>query len=120
MITRLTPILPVVDVRDELGFYLQLGFEQHIDPAEIYPIDDFAAVAAGDAVLFGLARHDSAADLPPAGLAWQFETSDIEHLDQRASSAGLNVTEPVTLQSWGRQTMTITSPSGYAVTFEQA
>ena len=46
MFTRLTPILPVGDVREELTFYQQLGFEQHTDPDETYPVEEFVAIAS--------------------------------------------------------------------------
>ena len=55
MFTWLTPILPVGDVREELAFCQQLGFEQHTDPDESYPVEDFVVVAHGDSILFGAA-----------------------------------------------------------------
>lgn len=120
MFTRLTPILPVSSVREELTFYEQLGFEQHTDPAEAYPIEEFAAVACGDGILFGLAIVEDPSAVPPAGLDWQFETTDLESVSRAATRLGLEVTRPITVQPWGRKMMTIRSPSGYSVNFEQA
>ena len=119
MFTRLTPILPVSSVREELTFYELLGFEHHTDPGEDYPIEEFAAVAHGDAILFGLAREDAVA-VPPVGLAWQFETTDLEAVSRAATEAGLEITLPVTVQAWGRAMMTIRSPNGYSVNVEEA
>lgn len=119
MFTRLTPILPVTDVRDELTFYECLGFEQYVDPVEVYSIEEFAAVTSSNGILFGLAKHEDVSDVPPTGLVWQFETSDIDQLSQVASSAGVDISVPVKLQPWGRKTMTIISPSGYVITFEE-
>jgi predicted enzyme related to lactoylglutathione lyase len=118
--TRLTPILPVNSVREELTFYEQLGFERHTDPAETYPIEEFTAVACGDGILFGLACAKDPAAVPPVELDWQFETTDLESVSRAAREWGLEVTLPMTVQPWGRKMLTIRSPSGYSVTFEQA
>lgn len=59
VITRMTPILPVTDVRGELAFYERLGFSQYVDPDESYPAEESAAVSHGDSILFGLARRRS-------------------------------------------------------------
>ena len=120
MVTRLTPILPVGDVRAELTFYQQLGFEQHTDPDETYPVEEFVAIAHGDGILFGLAASNDPGSVPPVGLEWQFETTDLASVSHAATAAGLEVTLPVTVQPWGRKMMTVRSPSGYAVTFEEA
>lgn len=119
MFTRLTPILPVLDVAAELEFYLQLGFTRHVDPDETYPVEAFAAVACGGSILFGLARHDDSSVVPAPGLDWQLETADIDAVHRTAEAAGLQIASPVAVQSWGRRAMTITSPSGYAVVVEQ-
>lgn len=120
MFTRLTPILPVSSVREELAFYEQLGFELHTDPAEAYPIEEFAAVAHGDDILFGLASNKDPSAVPPVGLEWQFETTDLDSVSNAATRAGLEITLPITVQPWGRKMMTIRSPNGYSVNFEQA
>ena len=120
MFTRVTPILPVSDVRGELAFYQQLGFKQHTDPDETYPVEEFVAIAHGDGILFGLAASEDPASVPPVGLEWQFETTDLESVSRAAAAAGLEVTVPITVQSWGRRMMTVRSPNGYAVNFEAA
>jgi predicted enzyme related to lactoylglutathione lyase len=119
MFTRLTPILPVLDVRQELAFYEQLGFEQHSDPNETYPLEDFAAVTNGEHILFGLSRHGDRTAVPAVGLDWQFEATDLESVDRAAASAGFEVVQPITLEPWGRKAMTIRSPSGYLVRVEE-
>lgn len=116
--TRLTPILPVASVPAELAFYELLGFQRHIDPLENYPVDEFAAVTSGDAILFGLSVQVPWVG-PPAAVEWQFETTDIDTVGRRATDGGLDVALPVTVQAWGRRMMTVRSPSGYAVNFEQ-
>lgn len=118
--TRLTPILPVSSVRDELNFYQQLGFDQYIDPLETYSIEEFAAVTHGDGILFGLSSHADVSQVPPAGLEWQFETTDLESVSRAATKAGLEITLPIKVQPWGRKMLTVRSPNGYSVNFEQA
>lgn len=117
--TRLTPILPVTQVAAELAFYEALGLTRHLDPDETYPLEDFAAVAHGEHILFGLARTEDA-PVPPAGLAWQLETDDLDAVALAAAEAGLEVTSPVTTQPWGRRTTTLRSPNGYLVGVEEA
>ena len=120
MINRLTPILPVADVALELAFYMSLGFEVHIDSVEEYPPDEFAAVRHGEYVLFGLARTSPGTRPNEVGLVWQFETSDLDEIARLAHTAGLDVVAPVVTQTWGRRTMTLRSPNGYEVGFEDA
>lgn len=118
MFTRLTPILPVRQVAEELAFYQALGFTRHTDPDETYPLEDFAAVALGEHILFGLARTDDVA-VPPGGLEWQLETEDLDAVARVAERAGLQVTSPPATQTWGRRTMTLRSPDGYLVGVEE-
>lgn len=42
MFTRLTPILPVANVREELTFSERLGVHQRTDSTEAYQIDELA------------------------------------------------------------------------------
>ncbi|SDD38953.1 VOC family protein [Auraticoccus monumenti] len=118
MFTRLTPILPVAQVAEELAFYEALGLTRHTDPEETYPLEDFAAVASGEHILFGLARTDDVA-VPPAGLLWQLETDDLDAVARAAVDGGVQVTSAVATQPWGRRTMTLRSPNGYLVGVEE-
>ena len=120
MYAKLIPILPVSDVRKERSFYEALGFVLHVDSAETYPEDQFAALAFGDHILFGLALTRDACPLTDAGLFWQLETTDIDTVHARAIEHALHVLEPPTRQAWGRRTMTLGSPCGYRVGFEEA
>ena len=120
MFTRLTPILPVGNVQDELAFYEQLGFTQHLDPTETYSTEEFAAVTYGDHILFGLARAKDPSTVPPAGLEWQFETTDLQEVSRAATTAGHEIIQPATVQPWGRKMMTIRSPNGYLINIEEA
>jgi uncharacterized glyoxalase superfamily protein PhnB len=118
--TRLTPILPCANVPDELAFYLQLGFTQYTDPTETYAEEEFAAVAHGDHILFGIASAEDPSTVPPAGLEWQFETTDLDRVTRAAATAGHEITLPATVQPWGRKMMTIRSPNGYMINIEEA
>ena len=109
MFKQLTPVLPVADVPVELAFYERLGFRRHVDPAEVHPVGKFAAVAYGEHILFGLARAETETVLPPRGLSWQFETTDLDSVSDAAATAGMQVKQPVTRQPWGRRT-TLSSP----------
>ncbi len=120
MFTRLTPILPVEDVPAELAFYLRLGLEQHVDPDETYPVEEFAALVHGEHILFGVARAADGVPVPPAGLDWQLETSDVDAVARRAEESGLEVVSAVGVRPWGRRMMTLRSPSGYSVHVEEA
>lgn len=117
---RSTPILPVTDVAQELAFYEELGFRQHTDPSEVYALDEFAAVAHGEQILFGLVRANQEVAVPPAGLILQFEATDLDAVSRVATERGLEVTRPLATQPWGRRTLTIKSPSGYDIGFEDA
>jgi catechol 2,3-dioxygenase-like lactoylglutathione lyase family enzyme len=120
MYAKLIPILSVADVRKERSFYEALGFELHVDSAETYPEDQFAALAFGAHILFGLVLAPDASPLTDAGLFWQVETTDIDAVHARATEHGLLVLEPPTRQAWGRRTMTLGSPCGYRVGFEES
>jgi catechol 2,3-dioxygenase-like lactoylglutathione lyase family enzyme len=120
MYSKLIPILPVPDVRKERSFYEALGFELHVDPVETYPEDQFAALAFGPHILFGLVLSAVERPLTDNGLCWQLETTDIDAVHARAIAHAVHVIEPPTRQAWGRRTMTLGSPCGYRVGFEEA
>lgn len=120
MYAKLIPILPVADVRKERSFYEALGFELHVDPAETYPEDQFAALAFGAHILFGLTLAPAARPLTDVGLCWQLETTDLDAVHARALEHALHVLEAPTRQPWGRRTLTLGSPCGYRVGFEEA
>ncbi|HEY6598735.1 MAG TPA: hypothetical protein VIZ30_05465, partial [Pseudomonadales bacterium] len=68
MYSKLIPILPVSNVLTERAFYEALGFRRHVDPGETYPEHEFAALASGEHILFGLAYLDSSEALTEHGL----------------------------------------------------
>jgi len=120
MYSKLIPILPVSNVLTERAFYEALGFRPHVDPDETYPENEFAALASGEHILFGLAYLDSSEALTEHGLYWQIETTDIDAVHALALAGSLTVIEAPTLQQWGRKTMMLESPNGYRVGFEEA
>ena len=120
MYARLTPLLPVHEIRRELAFYEALGFRQHVDAAEVYELEDFAALSYGQHILFGLVKVAAEVTVPAAGLVWQFEASDLDGVARAAAVCGLDVVAPVAEQPWGRRTLAIRSPAGYEVGFEDA
>ena len=119
MYSKLIPILPVADVPAERAFYETLGFHLHVDPDEVYPEDQFAALAYGENILFGVSRADPCEPLTEQGLYWQIETTDIDAVHELAVSGLLQIVEGPVLQSWGRRTMTLRSPNGYRVGVEE-
>lgn len=118
---RLTPVLPVRDTRAERDFYEALGFTRYVDPTEAYPEAVFAALEAGPAIRFGVSAEP---DFDSAGaesrLWWQFETSDVDRVHDRAVEAGIPVEQPPRVEPWGRRTLKLRSPNGYLVTFEES
>lgn len=117
--SKLIPILPVADVLKEREFYEQLGFSLHIDPDETYPEQQFAALTYGDNILFGVSQAEATPALTSLGLYWQLETLQLDVVYSLALEHSIPVEQPPTLQSWGRRTMTLKSPNGYAVGFEE-
>jgi predicted enzyme related to lactoylglutathione lyase len=120
MYTKLIPILAVNDVLLEKAFYINLGFENYVDPVETYPEQDFAALKHGEAILFGLMRSEEKVNPSVTELIWQIETTDIEAVYQLALEHKLEILSPLTMQRWGRKTMASKSPTGYEVGFEEA
>lgn len=118
MYSKLIPILPVSDVAKERAFYEALGFRLHLDPDETYPEDQFAALAFGENVLFGVTRSENAEALTERGLYWQIETTDIDAVHKRAVDGSLQILEGPTRQSWGRRTMALRSTSPASTPFE--
>ncbi len=82
--------------------------------------DQFAALQHGDHILFGLAFVESAQAVTKHGLYWQIETADIAAVHALAVRHAIKVIQPPTLAVWGRRTMTLGSPCGYTVGFEEA
>lgn len=121
MYSRLIPVLAVGDVVAERRFYEALGFALHVDPEETYPESEFAALAYGPHILFGVSRApDFDASEAESRLGWQLETVDIESVHELATSARLRIEQPPTREAWGRRTLKLRSPNGYLVTFEEA
>lgn len=121
MYTRLIPVLPVADVPTERRFYEALGFEVHVDPDEAYPESEFAALAFGPNILFGVSiSSEFQSESAESRLWWQFETSDLDGVQRLAEEASLLVVQPPQVEEWGRRTFKLRSPNGYVVTFEEA
>lgn len=117
--SKLIPMLPVADVRKERAFYERLGFRLHVDPNEVYPEDQLAALAYGEHILFAFVASEASIPLTAHGLFWQIETTDIDAVHALALSNALEIVHGPTRQPWGRKTMMLRSPNGYEVGFEE-
>ena len=116
LITKLLPILHVRDPYAERDFYLRLGLRATYEGPE-YP--DFLAVG-NDAVEFGLSRRPDA-DPAAAGVTWQLGVSDIEAVIEACGRAGLafHVTTEQPRPDWSYRIVTVRSPNGMDVLFEE-
>jgi hypothetical protein len=116
LITKLLPILHVLDPYAERDFYVQFGLRPTYEGSE-YP--DFLAVG-NDAVEFGLSRRPDA-DPAAAGMTWQLGVNDVEAVIEACSQAGLafHVTTEQPRPDWSYQTVTVRSPNGMDVLFEE-
>jgi hypothetical protein len=116
LITKLLPILHVKDPYAERDFYLLLGLRATYEGPE-YP--DFLAVGNG-AIEFGLSRRPEA-DPAAAGMTWQLGVSDIEAVIAACDRAGLEfqVTTEQPRPDWSYRTVTVRSPNGMDVLFEE-
>ena len=116
LITKLVPILHVKDPYAERDFYLQFGLRTTYEGPE-YP--DFLAVG-NDAVEFGLTRRPDA-DPAAAGMIWQLGVSDIEAIIEACGRDGrtFHVTTEEPRPDWSYRTVTVRSPNGMEVLFEE-
>lgn len=116
IITKLVPILHVKDPHAERDFYVRLGLRATYEGPE-YP--DFLAVG-NDAVEFGLSRKPDA-DPANAGMTWQLGVSDIDAVIEACGQAGLpfEVTTEQPRPDWCYRIVTVRSPSGMDVLFEE-
>lgn len=116
IITKLLPILHVKDPHAERDFYLRLGLRATYEGPE-YP--GFLSVG-NDEIEFGLSRKPDA-DPAKAGLTWQFGVSDIEALMEACRQAGLSfeVTTEQPRPDWSYRIVTVSSPNGMDVQFEE-
>jgi hypothetical protein len=116
LITKLLPILHVKDPYAERDFYVQFGLRATYEGSE-YP--GFLAVG-NDSVEFGLSRRPEA-DPTAAGMTWQLGVSDIDAVLEACDKASL--TFQVTLEQpspdWSYRTVTVRSPNGMDVVFEE-
>lgn len=115
LICKLLPILHVPDPYAERDFYLRFGLRTTYEGPE-YP--DFLAVG-NDSVEFGLSARKGAA--PAAGLTWQLGVSDIDAVIAACEAAGLacTVTTEQPRPDWSYRTVTVRSPAGLDVLFEE-
>lgn len=109
MFERLLPVLPVAEVDAEVAFYAALGFTAA--PTHT----GFTALRSGQ-VLFGVQRSEQ--PVPPAGLAWQIEVTDIRAVHELAVRAHLPVVRGPQVHPVGFWTVQLRTPSGYLLTFE--
>lgn len=102
-----TPILPVSNMDEAIGFYESAGFD-----IERYD-DGFAFVRLGDQSVFDL---DLASTMDPSGnhAGCYVITPDADEWHRRFSSAGLSVTS-IEDMPWGMHEFSITDPSGNTV-----
>jgi hypothetical protein len=116
LISKLVPILHVKDPHAERAFYLQFGMRATYEGTE-YP--DFLAVG-NDCVEFGLSRRPEA-NPAEAGFTWQLAVSDIDAVIEACSQAGLEfqVTTEQPQPDWSYRTVTVRSPNGMEVLFEE-
>jgi hypothetical protein len=116
LITKLLPILHVTDPYAERDFYVQFGLRATYEGPE-YP--DFLAVG-NDAVEFGLSRRPDA-DAAAAAITWQLGVSDIDAVIATCGQAGLEfkVTTEQPGPDWSYRTVTVESPNGMRVIFEE-
>jgi hypothetical protein len=116
IITKLVPILHVKDPHAERDFYVRLGLRTTYEGPE-YP--DFLAVG-NDAVEFGLRRKPDA-DPAKAEVTWQLGVGDIEAVIEACRTAGLafEVTTERPRADWSYRIVTVRSPNGMEVLFEE-
>ena len=116
LITKLLPILHVKEPHAERNFYVQFGLRATYEGPE-YP--GFLAVG-NDAVQFGLSRRPDA-DPTAAGITRQLGVSDVEAVIQACGQAGLafHVTTEQPRPDWSYRTVSVRSPNGMDVLFEE-
>jgi hypothetical protein len=116
LISKLVPILHVRDPYAERDFYLRFGLRATYEGPE-YP--DFLAVG-NESVEFGLSRKPEA-DPAQTGFTWQLAVSDVDAVIQACSQAGLEfqVTTEQPQPDWSYRTVTVRSPNGMEVLFEE-
>ncbi len=116
LITKLLPILHVRNPHAERDFYLQLGLRttyQVLNTRTSSPVGN-------DAIEFGLSRRPDA-DPAAAGMTWQLGVSDIEAVIEACGQAGLafDVATEQPAPDWSYRTVTVRSPNGMEVVFEE-
>jgi catechol 2,3-dioxygenase-like lactoylglutathione lyase family enzyme len=117
LLTRLAPILYVVDLEAERRFYEALGLHVTYEGPE-YP----NYIAIGNEILeFGLElRSDFRAEPAAEDLTWQLVVSDVDEAATVCTQAGFafetRTHEPG--EGWRYRTLELVSPNGYRVTLE--
>lgn len=116
LITKLLPILHVMDPDEERHFYERLGLRTTYEDPE-YP--GFIAVG-NNAVEFGLARPPGT-EPAVSGLTWQLGVSDMDSAIATCEDADLSF-EVVTerpREDWTYRVLRLRSPSGMEVLLEE-
>ncbi|WP_189762797.1 VOC family protein [Streptomyces xanthochromogenes] len=112
MFKRLLPVLPVVDLEAEVGFYSALGFTAEIT------YSGFTSLRCGP-VLFGVRKPQSSEyNVPPWDLAWQIEVVDVHAVHDLALRRGLSVLKGPQAHPAGFWTVQLRTPNGYLLTLE--
>ncbi|MEV5283528.1 VOC family protein [Streptomyces sp. NPDC052811] len=109
---RLLPVLPVVDVDAEVGFYAALGFTAEVT------YSGFTSLRCGP-VLFGVQKPQGMEHrVPPWDLAWQIEVSDVHAVHDLAVRRGLKVVSEPQPHPAGFWTVQLRTPNGYCLILE--
>lgn len=116
VITKLIPILHVLDPGRERAFYESLGLRTTYEGSE-YP--DFLAVG-NDHVEFGLSMRANA-DPSTAGITWQLGVTDVDAVIALCNESGLDF-EVITerpREDWTYRVVKVRSPNGFEVLLEE-
>jgi catechol-2,3-dioxygenase len=115
-ITKLIPILHVVDPSSERDFYERLGLRTTYEGSE-YP--DFIAVG-NDTIEFGLSKRPDA-DPRSAGFTWQLGVVDIDAAIVAIEEVGIpfEVVVERPREDWTYRTVKIRTPNGFEVILEE-
>ena len=115
LLRQLVPILHVRDPDAERAFYEKLGLRTTFEGPE-YP--GFLAVG-NDTVEFGLSARPGAGP-DDNGVTWQFQVGDLDALVEVLEREGIGFAVAVERPrpGWEFRTLTVRSPNGIVVTFE--
>lgn len=111
--TRLRPVLYVADLAAEKAFYAKLGFTVK-DESET-----FVSISSESGLIFGLLLNPKFRLVNfNQQLVWQIDVASVQTILEICQRERLSIEEYPNLESWGKWTMTVASPNGWAVVFE--